>query len=213
MAVLTNLDKVSDHLGIGSTDSAEDNLLVQLIEEVEQVVFEYTGRGEELGQSLAFTEYYDGTGRHELWLRKFPVTSVTTLSVDGGGYYGKGTTPFPSSTDWTEGTEFAIPLVEESEKNRGKVVALGSVDFRTPSVWPRGTGNIKVIYRAGYSAAPRDLEMAVHMLVAKVRNDADKGVPLASETLGKYAYTVLMGGKKSGLEVLTIRSILGRYVA
>lgn len=218
MSVLSDLDSVKIHLGISTSDSAEDNILNYLITAAESVVYEYTGRGEELGSSMSFTEYYDGTGKTSLWLRRFPVTAVSLLRVDQDGYYGIPSGAFPASTAYTEGTDFAIPRVDESEENRGELIALQSVDFQKfGGIWTSGRGNIKVTYTSGYTTAPKDLELAVNMLVALIRKAAEKGGPITSETIGRYSYRLLTGGggqsTTSSLEIASVRAILGRYAA
>ena len=216
MPVLTSLSKLKTHLDIVSSDSSEDNLLNQLINEIEETIFGYVGRGSELGSNQTFTEYLDGNGRDYLFVRYFPLTSITSLSVDSAGNYGVPTNAFATSTDWTEGTDFGIPHIDESEENRGKIVSLGSLDFKvSPSIFPRGRGNIKIVYTAGYCTPPKDLQNAVHQLTAAVRQGASKGGVLASETIGRYSYRLLSGSDTDGgggLEMMLVRSVLGRYM-
>jgi len=209
MPEITTLDNLKTHLDI--TDTSEDVLLTQLLNEIEAVIFSYTGRPS--FASASATEYYDGTGREVLILDRTPVTAVTSLYVDGDGYYGQGSSPFESDTAWTQGTDFAIRRVDESEENAGILLALGSIDFQAPATWPVGRGNIKVTYTAGYTAIPKDLELAAHLLAGQVYKMAEKGMagPVGGETFGEYSYNLLSNASVGGLEMMTLRSILGRY--
>lgn len=210
MAELTTLSELKIHMGISGSD--EDTLLTQLLDNVEQTIFSYTGR--ESFASAAATEYFDGTGREILILERYPVTAVASLYVDNGGYYGNGTSPFGSGTEWTEGTDFTLKRTDESEKNRGLVLALGAVDFEdVPGIWPRGRGNVKVTYTAGYTTIPDDLQLATHLLTASVYAIAEKNLagPVGGETFGKYSYTLLGNPSMAGMNMLTVRSILAKY--
>lgn len=205
MADLSTLAKVKTHLGI--TDSSEDALLAQVLAEVSQVVKSYTKRGEALASSAAFTEYHSGDDTDVLFSKLRPLTSITTLAVDSDGYYGQGTSPFPSATEWVAGQDFALVNAAEAEDNAGKVVAINRL-------FPKGKGNIKLVGVAGYASAPADLELAVHNLVAAVRSAANAGAggPLASETFGRYTYRLLAGtALAASADMVMARSIVGRY--
>lgn len=202
MPIYTTVDKIKTHLGIPSAVTSEDARLTQLLAEIEPAITNYIGRNL---VSAARTEYLDGTGRPLLVLRHRPVTAIASVHVDGAGYYGHGEDGFPATSQWTIGNQFAPKSLEASEDNSGLLVALGGE-------WPRGMGNIKVVYTAGYATMPLDLELAANQLVALVRSGTDKGGPLQSETIGKYAYT-LLAGHVPGVapEIGTIRGILNGY--
>ncbi|QDV49538.1 phage head-tail connector protein [Gimesia fumaroli] len=198
---LTTLPKVKVHLGI--SNSAQDDLLNQLITEVESVIQHFTSR--KSFDSASRTEYLDGNGKDELFLAHRPLTSVTGVWVDPDGYFGKGTDAFPSDSAWTEGGEFVPQSEEANEQNASMLISLNRI-------WPEGRGNIKVTYTAGYETIPADLELAANTLVALLRKGRKEGGMLASERLDQYSYQ-LLSHQNSNLypEAGTVRSILARY--
>ncbi len=205
--ILTTLAKLKTHLSIA--DTSEDALLTQLLLELDEVVASWTGRAKVPGrnpfESVAASEYYDGTGRNVLVLKRRPVTLVSAVYVDALGAYGHGTDPFAAATALPLGADFAPSSLDASEENGGLLIRLGG------AVWPEGQGNIKITYTAGYVTIPVDLEMAVHQLAAAVREGAQHGGIVGGETLGRYSYRLLEGAADGGLMVATARSTLARY--
>jgi hypothetical protein len=87
--------------------------------------------------------------------------------------------------------------------DRGKLAA-----GRLPC-WPRGSGNIKVRYSAGYETVPADLQYAATTLVGQLMRQQLSGWPLQSESLGAYSYSILTNSQDP--DIGQIRSILSRY--
>lgn len=214
MPVLTTLEKLKTHLGIPQTDLSENALLNQILAEVDISVLKFCKRGFSSAQA---TEYYDGTGRELLILKRRPVTAVLGVWVDSNGWYGQAAGAFATSTAWTVGEDFASPSLAESEENGGMLIAIpqacGFEAGTIPRYWPEGRGNIKVTYTAGYVTIPDDLALAVHQLAATVRKGAEHGTsgPIGSETFGEYSYSLLTGDRASGIEMVAARGILANY--
>jgi hypothetical protein len=204
MPQLSTVQKLKIHLDIDVNDQSEDTRLEQLLEQVEEAIYGWTGRDSFVSQQ--FIEYHDGNGRSMLALDRRPATAITDLRVDANGYYGSGDNAFPESTVWQSGKDFALKRADESERNGGLVIALRHA-------WPEGRGNIKVAYTAGYTEIPRDLQLATHMLCAATRNAAETGAIKAQERLGDYSYQLLVGSTQApaGVDVIEARSLLGRY--
>lgn len=207
---LTTLADVKTFLGI--SDTSEDVKLTAMVSQADAAIKQYCGRQLE---SASRTEYYDGDGTAALLLRQRPVTSVTSVHVDEGGYAGQGTDAFPSTTAWTAGTDFFVRFTDESERNTGELVAIkgpgtftADGDPRTWGSWPNGTGNIKVIYLGGYTAVPDDLLLAANLIVSEMRNTAEVGRDLSGEHLGGYSYTLASGGLPG---MASARQILNKY--
>jgi hypothetical protein len=197
---------------------AEDDLLNQLIAYVDEIVagdLEMGGRVAVAGShpisSVQATEYYSGSGRNQLLLRRRPVTAIARVAVDGAGYYGKGTNAFPVSSDWVDGTDFASVSLDESEYNPGVLEALGVQVSGGKRVWSEGLGNILVTYTAGYSTVPTDLEYVANQLIAAAWNSVDMGLggPVDAVRLGNQAFRLL--GEGSGPVMLHVRRVLRRY--
>jgi len=201
MATLTTLAKLKIHLSI--TDTSEDTFLTQLLDAIEANVLGWLGRGALL--SAAATEYFDGNGQKLLPLRRRPVTAVASVYVDGTGFYGLGTgSPFGASTQWVAGEQFAYRRVDESEENGGMLLAINGV-------WPRGDGNVKVTYTAGFTTTPDDVELAIWELCAGCRKSAEHGGPLKEEELGEYSYKLLTESTRGPIALQTAVGRLARY--
>jgi hypothetical protein len=72
-----------------------------------------------------------------------------------------------------------------------EIYGAGKLGAQRLPVWPRGDGNIKVCYSAGYYPIPFDLQYACAMLVCEMVRIMPTGSPLASEGLGSYSYSIL----------------------
>src|SRR3712207_6297795 len=56
----------------------------------------------------SYTEYYSGTGTQDLRLKQYPVTSITGVWVDAGGYHGQKVGGFGAGTQLTQGDNFIL---------------------------------------------------------------------------------------------------------
>lgn len=197
---LCTLTELKSHLGISGT--SEDTLLQSLLTELSIYAQEVLMRGRYI-RSATVTEYHDGDGSDRLYCRRRPLTAISALYEDEGGYYGQASGAFASDTQLTAGEDFAAPRLDESEENRGLIVALPALAARAfargtdaAGVFPCGKGNIKATIVAGYSTVPPALVSAICMVVAAVRKGLSEGGIKTGETIGKYAYRLL--GMDSG---------------
>lgn len=208
MSVVT-LPELKLHLGIPVDISTENQRLQQLLNGCEEAIWQWLGRSRVPGyspfDSVEQTEYYDGQERQMLVLRRRPVTAVAGLWVDPAGYYGHNPNGFADpATAWDFGTSYAPTRLDMTEENPGILVAFqGLVPTwqGQPSVvpaFPAGKGNIKVTYTAGYTTLPYDLISAICNVTAAVRKAAPRGNQIETETLGRYTYTLMKSGGKSG---------------
>ena len=217
--ILTDLNKVKTHLDI-TEEFDQDDLLAQLIDQVDEIIANELGsRGRVPGShpisSVAATEYYDGSGWEELILNRRPVSVVTRVAVDSGGFYGKGTDAFPVSTDWVEGTDFVSRSLDATEANPSILLslragALTGVGLRKGK-WQEGRGNVLVTYTAGYATIPKDLEYAANQLVIAAWNSVDVGLggPVDQTRLGDQAFQLLKN--MEGPVMLGVRRILSKF--
>jgi hypothetical protein len=207
---LTTLSDLKTFLGV--SDTSEDVKLAAMITLATSAIEGYLDR---VIESATYTEYYGGDGSRMLLVQQRPVTAVTSVHVDQSAYAGQAAGAFASATEWTAGEDFFIRTVVENESNTGELVAIkGPGTFRpdgdpqTWGEWPSGTGNIKVVYTAGYSTVPSDITLACNLIIAELRNTADKGRDIQSEHLGSYSYTLASGGTQG---VISAREIVNRY--
>lgn len=123
--------------------TADDAITQTLITKASFYANDYTGR---ILAQQTFTEIYDGDGSDILFLKNYPITSVTTVHQDSDRVFGSDT--LVAATDYLT-----------YEDNR-KLVGTGTR-------WFRDVQTIKVVYVAGFEigSIPEDLVNAVTMLV------------------------------------------------
>ena len=142
------------------------------------------------------------------YLKRRPVTAVTTIAVDDGGYFGRATDSFPATSELTSGTHFALADESYSEENQGQLL-------RTDGVcWSLGNGNIKAVYTGGYDAdnMPDDLKVACFRLCDIVRSKRGKFGPAVSKTYGRFSYQLLAENQSAGGgDLSSVLSILDGY--
>lgn len=204
---LTTLSRLKLALGKDVTDTSEDDRLLTLLDAAEATVARYLNRN--LLRDT-YTEYFNGTGRPSLVLSHRPVISVTGVYVDPVGYYGQSAGGFAASTMLTQGQDYALVNPNANERNPGILTMLSALwDGTGLSNWPQGQGNVKVVYVAGYTQVPADVSQAVAMIVGQMLAQSDRGLPLQSETLGEYSYSLLTGAP--GQLMAGARQLLNNY--
>lgn len=161
----------------------------------------YTGKTD-----TSFTGCAGGTGTLSTGNRiRSPI-----VFYDANGYYGSTPSGFPASSIVVEGTEYAVLRDSGGTKsNRSMLRKIsgtgaswigfypeslwsGKLAARKLAFWPRGDGNIKVIYTAGYEEAemPADIQAAAIMLIGIWVRMMPMGQLLTSEGLGAYSYSL-----------------------
>ena len=145
---LVTLDDAKSWLDIPEDNTDDDGLIQIVITGFSQYVLNRTGMAS-FGVNT-YTDIYDGNGAQELFLRNYPVTSVTSVIV--GNY------TVPQSTGLT------IPGWYIDPHQKSIVLRSGGWGFYMTvpsSIYPQsfmtGRGNIQVIYQAGYTSLPADL--------------------------------------------------------
>jgi len=181
---LVNLDQVKDYLGLQTTNTDDDGLIQLLISGFSQFVLNKTGI-KSFNSTSSYTDTYDGNGNQRLFLRQYPIVSLTSVTI---GYYS-----CPISTS------FGVPgvFVEDSRKSIAFRTAVGA--FNPPqSIYPYsftpGQGNIVVVYSAGYTFVPFDLqEMAMKVVAINYKrkdtiDQANKSITSGGGTAGVLRY-------------------------
>lgn len=139
------------------TASEHDAELLRLIPAVDAFIERYCNRPLE---SATITEYHSGrAGQAMLKLRRYPVTSITSLHDDVDRGYGTGT--LLAASDYVL-TDPPAGLVE--------------LDGTT---FDEGLNNIKIVYVTGYAAGSKEralLEQAAIELVWLARDKGDKAL-------------------------------------
>lgn len=157
--------------------------------------------------------YYSGDGTKFLAIRERPVISVQSVYYDANGFFGKAPAPadpFNSTTELTEGSNWVLYIDNDREQvsERGHISRIDGTWLR-PNARSRGTlvnmvgsslGNLKVSYTSGRRRCPLDLQLAEQQLLAVIRAGAERGMPLASESLDYYQYQ--LAGQADAVKML-----------
>ena len=189
-----SLTKVKSYLGVEGAN--HDALLDQIADGVSERVEAYTGR---TFVTRAVTETLDGDGKQFLYLRNYPVVSVTSLKIR-----------YSLLDEWTV-LNVAAETVLDARRGR---LYLNSMHF------PWGPLSIEVVYSAGWGAQdavalPQDLVQAALDYVKFVYDRKTVGATLAaSMTIGPNTVSVVPDIPTDVKRVLDsyrkVRSILGR---
>jgi len=136
MTDLTTLANVKQWLGV--TVSTDDAFLGRLISFASVFVQNLLNRNI---LSTAYTETYDGNSGTALFLPNYPITAVSSLTIDG--------ISIPAASS---------PLVSGYTFNSTRI-SLNGYRFN------RGYNNVAISYTAGFASVPLDLEQAVIEIV------------------------------------------------
>lgn len=152
--------------------------------------------------------------------------------VDSAGYCGQSTNSFAQGTQFVLGSNYMVEMDSGATRQlskRGLLRRIGGAGHgfaydmyrsdhpgklgahRLPT-WPRGDGNIKLSYSAGYpvySRELRELSYACAMLVAQMVRIQPSGIDLASESMGNYSYSAKQAFDSP--EMGEIRRVLAVY--
>lgn len=147
---LTNLSDVKESLGIASSVTTYDNLIIRKINQATKAIENYCGR------RFAATAYtnieYDATNTDQLILRQRPVVSFTSLDIRDSGL----------NYDSWETIDSELYFVDEN-------AAVIDLMFNARGRWNR----YRVSYTAGYTTIPDDLAEACASLACYYYNNAD----------------------------------------
>ncbi len=215
---LTSRDNVKLLLSIATADTSKDALLDLLIAEADVIIENYLDRRIE---QATYTEFYGGSGDERLFLKNYPVTSITSIHLDNGGYFGDGPDSFAADTLLTEGSDYVL---NKDDASATAVSRSGEV-FRINGIWDRqrtrkrgqlcsapssGMGNIKVVYVGGYLVVPKDLEHCANRVVVSIYNSRKLSSVIASESFEDYSYN-LAGTEEAARALDSSHSVLAHY--
>jgi hypothetical protein len=155
----TTLDRVKLYLFNDISNTEYNFLLLNLINEVSSWMQGEMGGRRVLDTGSDETEIYDGdydnTGRSKIFLKSWPLISVTSVEEKTGSL---------SSPTWVTIDRDNYEIDEDS--------GIIHFDFYTPfgsfrPSLPRGRRNLRVTYRGGYTATPEDLASCANKMIAK----------------------------------------------
>jgi hypothetical protein len=188
---LCAVSDVKELLDIDSGDSSKNNLITRKINQATEMIEGYTGRR---FAAATYTEYYDGTLTDQLVLKQRPINSVTSLSA-------RSTTLNDADWDVVPTNDYFI------DTNAGILSAV--------STFYGGWDRWQVIYNAGYSTIPSDLQEACATLSAYLTTTAAdfSGGAIKRKTEGSRSieYYNRTTGDNSIIAQLNLDEILDRY--
>lgn len=163
---LFSLDAIKAWVKITASDNDTDQILVQMADGVSEFVESRTGR---IYVTRSIVEVRDGNDCSTLYLRKYPVVSVASVTVQRSTLLPVETIPVGA---WRVASE------------RGAVWLLDSMLI---SIFTRGFQNVTVTYQAGYGAQdavtlPQDIVEAAKEIVKLVWMEFG-GNAIASSTM------------------------------
>lgn len=150
---LTTVADVKSYMGITHTD--DDTMLEDLIDECSDMIEQYVDR--KIKDSGAVTEYYNGSLNGKIFVRQYPVNSITSLA------YASGTLDAPT---WN--------IISASS---GYILDQFSGVLNVANMFV-GARNYRLIYRGGFTTVPSDIVRACKICVADAyhRRDSDGAV-------------------------------------
>ncbi len=187
---LTTVADVKELLGIASSDTSKDNLIIRKINQATIMIERYTGR------RFALTTYtdeeYNATGTDQLTLLQRPIVSLTSISSRDTSL---------NEADW----DSVDTNLYFSDANSGIVRLL----YNTTGRWNR----YKVSYTAGYATIPADIAEACAMLAAFLVDNGTSGSNVKSKQEGqrKIEYFDSQTNTTNIFEQLGIDDILDTY--
>lgn len=179
--------------------------------------------------ATTFTGCLGGTGTLDV---DYDDVFSPVVWYDSAGYYGQAAAAFAQTSQLVLGNNYAVEMDEgaaRQQSKRGLIRRIGGSGqgfigfypenfysgklgaYRLPT-WPRGDGNIKLAYSAGYpvySRELRELSYVCAMLVAQMIRIQPAGVDLASENMGNYSYSAKQAFESP--EMGEMRAVLAAY--
>lgn len=170
---LTTLAKAKDICDIATATTTYDTFLTKMINSATSAIENICGKRR--FKSTTYTnERYDGNGADKLYLRHYPIISVSALTIDNESQ--------SEATDYDDYDGHWIEPVIQGVKLEG---CLYRVDK-----WNFGWQNVKITYTAGYATIPYDLDLACQLTVRGFYNIKKNSESKKSETIGRYSYTI-----------------------
>lgn len=157
---LTTVSDVKETLGIPSSNTDSDNLIIRKINQATDMIETYTGRRFVVTD---YTQEYDATNIDQLILKQRPVVTLTSFEVRDSTL---------NENDW-DSIESTLYFTDE---------AAGVIDlnFSASGRWNR----YRVEYSAGYDPLPSDLTEACATLAAYLVDSGTSGTNVKKKQEG-----------------------------
>lgn len=165
MAELVTVQQVEDTLGASYSGRVDIDLLIAA---ASAAVEDFCARTFGLAD---VDERLDGSGSDLLLVSRPPIVEVELVEVDG------------EELDNADGEAWTY-----KPGSRALYRGAGLLDPRRACRWPRGRGNVRVVYTGGYDAVPDPVRMATLVGIQRLADAARYSQVLTSEKIGDYQY-------------------------
>ena len=186
MAVLVSLADYKTYAGLSGT--SQDSQLTMYLGMASGFVRNACGRDPTNGFELtARTEKYNGTGIESFRTVEKPITVLTSVSwLDADG-----TATAITATDYRWEPD---GIITWAAAYRGPVAGFGDYGrsyygLNVCPNWGNEPQSIQVVYTAGFSTIPADLQWVVCQIVDAMRANAGSNSGMKSESTGAQSYT------------------------
>lgn len=165
---------------LGINNSSNDSRLEMLINMATVYLETLTNR--RFASTVYTDEKYDGTGKRELQLKKFPIISFTQLQKNRATDNSDDWETIDSSDYWVDNDNGIItmtsPFLEfaDSEEN----------DLTESLLFELGKNKYRATYTAGHATVPHDIQMACILIVGEMFNTG-KASGVKRESLGDHS--------------------------
>lgn len=192
---LTTVARFKTYHGVGTLTSAQDTILEGIVNAVSAYIMRYTGR---IFKQQSFSnELLDSNGGNALFLKHFPVTTVSLEARDDVD----NTSNFSS----VDSEDYFI------DYDSGILYLLGNLN------WARGRQRFRATYTAGFNydnsttflsdTNAGDIEWAAWRLIASAYDGRRDNPNVESERLGDYAVKFA----KVAFEDEQVKAVLDKY--
>jgi hypothetical protein len=137
---LASIADTKDYLDIPISDTTQDLKIERMINTASAMIDNHCGY-QIISQS--YTQLFSGNNKNILFLNKSKINSITSINIDVNRIF--------AIDSLIASTEYII-----SDENSVK---------RYDYYWPLGNNNIKIIFTAGYTIIPSDINYACLMLI------------------------------------------------
>lgn len=182
---LTSVSDVKESLGISSSITTYDNLIIRKINQATRAIEAYCGR--RFAQTTYTDEVYAATNTDQLILRNRPIVGTPTLSIRNSSLNDNNFETIEADLIFADANSGVLDL-----------------DFVAVGRW----GRYKVTYTAGYSTIPEDLAEACASLAAYYFNNAS-GKQVGSSSMKEGQREIQYGKQNSTLSFDNILAQLG----
>jgi len=191
-ALFTGAEWKAGYYELTGTVTFADALLAILIPAISEQISQECGRA---FTAQTHTKRLDGSGTPDLYLPHWPI--VMTDVDDAGIWENASSTSLTQDTGDLTGDFIVVGDEDGDDESVGEEKAWGRI-IRLHGSWPRGTRNIKAIYRGGYETIPPGVkQLAMDWCAAEFQKADKKQFTATTETAAPGGSVTIAAPKMS----------------